>query len=167
LRSRVLGPWYLAFRQLGLYDTQFALIVTHLTLNLPMTVWLMMAFFNEIPRELEEAALVDGCRPVRAFWRITFGALGVLSGVDLSMEESGLIVVVDRMRKVAPPADDRRARGNSPAGAPGMRKARWAAHVFPQRGTYAYSQTRGDQADRYPKHLGAPIRPAAVFLISG
>ena len=67
----LLGPWYLAFRQLGLYDAQLALIVTHLTINLPMTVWLMMAFFREIPRELEEAALVDGCRPVQAFWRIS------------------------------------------------------------------------------------------------
>jgi multiple sugar transport system permease protein len=67
----LLGPWYLAFRQIGLYDTQLALIVTHLTINLPMTVWLMMAFFRDIPRELEEAALVDGCRPVQAFWRIS------------------------------------------------------------------------------------------------
>jgi multiple sugar transport system permease protein len=66
----LLGPWYLAFRQLGLYDTHLALIVTHLTINLPMTIWLMMAFFRDIPRELEEAALVDGCRPVQAFWRI-------------------------------------------------------------------------------------------------
>jgi multiple sugar transport system permease protein len=67
----LIGPWYLAFRQLGFYDTQFALILTHLTINLPMTVWLMMAFFKEIPPELEEAALVDGCRPVQAFWRIS------------------------------------------------------------------------------------------------
>jgi hypothetical protein len=104
---------------------------------------------------------VDGCRPVQAFWRITFGALDVLSGVDLSVEEGGLIVVVDRMRKVAPPADDRRARGDSPAGAPGMRQARWAAHVFSQRGTYAYSQIRGDQADRYTKNVALPYgRPS-------
>jgi multiple sugar transport system permease protein len=67
----LIGPWYIAFRQLGLYDTQLALIVTHLTINLPMTIWLMMAFFKEIPQELEEAALVDGCRPVQAFWRIS------------------------------------------------------------------------------------------------
>jgi multiple sugar transport system permease protein len=67
----LLGPWYLAFRQLGLYDTRFALIVTHVTANLPMTIWLMMAFFKDVPHELEEAALVDGCRPVEAFWRIS------------------------------------------------------------------------------------------------
>lgn len=67
----LMGPWYIAFRQLGLYDTRAALILTHVTMNLPMTVWLMMAFFREIPHELEEAALVDGCRPVQAFWRIS------------------------------------------------------------------------------------------------
>jgi multiple sugar transport system permease protein len=66
----LVGPWYIAFRQLGLYDTQAALILTHVTINLPMTIWLMMAFFREIPHELEEAALVDGCDPVQAFWRI-------------------------------------------------------------------------------------------------
>jgi len=51
-----------------------------------MTVWLMRAFFREIPPEIEEAALVDGCRPVSAFWRVTLPlvvpgliATGVLS----------------------------------------------------------------------------------------
>jgi multiple sugar transport system permease protein len=67
----LIGPWYIAFRQLGLYDTQAALVLTHVTINLPMTIWLMMAFFREIPHELEEAALVDGCDPVQAFWRVS------------------------------------------------------------------------------------------------
>jgi multiple sugar transport system permease protein len=67
----LLGPWYIAFRQLGLYDTQAALVLTHVTINLPMTIWLMMAFFREIPHELEEAALVDGCDPLQAFWRVS------------------------------------------------------------------------------------------------
>ena len=66
----LVGPWYLAFRQIGLYDTLPALILTHITLNLPMTVWLMMAFFKGIPQELEEAALVDGARRVQAFWKV-------------------------------------------------------------------------------------------------
>jgi len=66
----LLGPWYIAFTELGLRDSRLALVATHLTINLPMTVWLMMAFFRDIPRELEEAALVDGCLPVEVFWRI-------------------------------------------------------------------------------------------------
>lgn len=67
----LIGPWYVAFRELGLYDTRTALILTHVTVNLPMTVWLMRAFFREIPPEIEEAALVDGCRPLEAFRRVT------------------------------------------------------------------------------------------------
>ena len=66
----LVGPWYIAFRQLGWYDTLGALILTHVTLNLPITVWLMMAFFREIPPELNEAAQVDGCPPFQAFWSI-------------------------------------------------------------------------------------------------
>ena len=67
----LIGPWYVAFRELGLYDTRTALVLTHVTINLPMTVWLMRAFFREIPPEIEEAALVDGCRPLEAFRRVT------------------------------------------------------------------------------------------------
>jgi multiple sugar transport system permease protein len=66
----LVGPWYVAFRELGWYDTLSALVLTHVTLNLPITVWLMMAFFREIPPELNEAAQVDGCPPLRAFWSI-------------------------------------------------------------------------------------------------
>lgn len=66
----LVGPWYVAFRELGWYDTLGALVLTHVTLNLPITVWLMMAFFREIPPELNEAAQVDGCPPLRAFWSI-------------------------------------------------------------------------------------------------
>jgi multiple sugar transport system permease protein len=67
----LIGPWYVAFRELGLYDTRFALIITHVTINLPMTVWLMRAFFREVPHEIEEAAVVDGCRPFQAFYKVT------------------------------------------------------------------------------------------------
>ncbi len=67
----LIGPWYVAFRALGLYDTRLALVLTHVTINLPMTVWLMRAFFREVPPEIEEAALVDGCRPLEAFRRVT------------------------------------------------------------------------------------------------
>jgi multiple sugar transport system permease protein len=63
----LIGPWYLIFRELGLYNTRTALIVTHVTVNLPMTIWLMLAFFREVPKELEEAAQIDGCRKAQAF----------------------------------------------------------------------------------------------------
>jgi multiple sugar transport system permease protein len=66
----LVGPWYLAFKQLGLYDTKLALILTHVSINLPMTVWLMMSFLRDIPAEIEQAALVDGCHPLSAFRRV-------------------------------------------------------------------------------------------------
>jgi multiple sugar transport system permease protein len=66
----LIGPWYIAFRELGLYDTRTALIMTHVTINLPMTVWLMRAFFRDIPPEILEAAHVDGCGPFDAFYRV-------------------------------------------------------------------------------------------------
>ena len=56
----VVGPWYLMFQQIGLYNTLTALVLTHVAINLPMTVWLMMTFFRDVPPELEEAARVDG-----------------------------------------------------------------------------------------------------------
>lgn len=67
----LVGPWFVTFRQLGLIDTLTAVTLTHITLNLPMTVWLMMAFFKDIPIELEQAALVDGCRRVQAFFKVS------------------------------------------------------------------------------------------------
>ena len=66
----VVGPWYLMFHELGLYDTRAALILTHIAINLPMTVWLMMTFFRDIPVELEDAARVDGAGRAQAFRRV-------------------------------------------------------------------------------------------------
>jgi multiple sugar transport system permease protein len=84
----IIGPWYLLFQRVGMYDTLPGLILTHITLNLPMTVWLMMTFFKDIPLELEEAARVDGCRRSQAFLKVVLPvavpglvAAGVLSFV--------------------------------------------------------------------------------------
>jgi multiple sugar transport system permease protein len=67
----LVGPWYLIFRELGLSETLTAVILTHITLHLPMTIWMMMAYFSDIPKDLEEAAMVDGCRRIDAFWKIS------------------------------------------------------------------------------------------------
>jgi multiple sugar transport system permease protein len=66
----VVGPWYLMAQQFGLYDTRTALILTHVAINMPITVFLMMTFFSEIPLELEEAARVDGATRAQAFRRV-------------------------------------------------------------------------------------------------
>jgi multiple sugar transport system permease protein len=66
----IVGPWYLVFQRIGLYDTLTSLILTHITINLPMTVWLMMTFFRDLPPELEEAASMDGAGRGQAFARV-------------------------------------------------------------------------------------------------
>jgi multiple sugar transport system permease protein len=64
-------PWYIVFRMLGLIDTFIGMIMTHLIITLPMVIWLMIAFFENVPRELEESAFIDGCTRVETFIRIT------------------------------------------------------------------------------------------------
>lgn len=66
----VVFPFLLVFKVLKWVDTYQALIIIYLTFNLPYAVWMMRGFFLEIPREIEESALVDGCSPFGAFWRV-------------------------------------------------------------------------------------------------
>lgn len=54
------GAWFAMFRMAGLDDTTFGLVLAHTTLNLPMALWLMSVFVREVPKELEEAAYIDG-----------------------------------------------------------------------------------------------------------
>jgi multiple sugar transport system permease protein len=66
----VIFPFLLFFKTLHWTDSYQALVLIYLTFNLPYAVWMMRGFFMEIPREIEESALVDGCSPLGAFWRI-------------------------------------------------------------------------------------------------
>lgn len=65
-------PVYLVMRHLRLIDTRFALIVMNTSFNLPLVIWLMMGFFEQIPLELEESAKIDGANFVQRFFRIVF-----------------------------------------------------------------------------------------------
>ena len=60
-------PWYIIFRYLKLIDTYTALTLTHLIITLPMVAWLMVAFFESVPAELEDAAMIDGCSRLKSF----------------------------------------------------------------------------------------------------
>jgi len=64
-------PWYLLFAQAGMIDTYTALILTHMIITMPMTIWLMIAFFEDLPAELEDAALIDGCSRLGVFLRVS------------------------------------------------------------------------------------------------
>ncbi len=52
-------------------DSHLSLIILYLVFNMPLATWLMMVFFRDAPRELEEAAYLDGFTPLQAFWRVT------------------------------------------------------------------------------------------------
>ena len=57
-----LVPWFIMFRHLELIDSYLGLTASHLVISLPLAVWLMIGFFEDIPQEIEEAAEIDGCR---------------------------------------------------------------------------------------------------------
>ena len=67
-------PFFLMFQRTGLTDTYAGLILAYLTFILPYVVWVMMSFFKQVPRELDEAALIDGCTPFGAFVRVVLPA---------------------------------------------------------------------------------------------
>ncbi len=64
-------PFFLAYRYLGLIDTRIGLVVIYLTFNLALVIWMMRPFFDGVPRELEEAAWIDGCSVWKAFRIVT------------------------------------------------------------------------------------------------
>jgi multiple sugar transport system permease protein len=64
-------PIFFIFNAVGLTDSYLGLIITYLIFNLPLSVWLMMMFFGDVPRELEEASYVDGYKPLKTFLKVT------------------------------------------------------------------------------------------------
>jgi multiple sugar transport system permease protein len=60
-------PLYLLWGSLGLTDTIAGMVLVYIALNLPFSVWLMSSFFQDLPVEIEEAAMVDGCSRSQAF----------------------------------------------------------------------------------------------------
>lgn len=71
----LLMPLYLMLANYRLVGSLGAIVLAHLLITLPLSTWLMKSFVDAVPRELEEAALVDGCGPFRAFMKVTFPLL--------------------------------------------------------------------------------------------
>ncbi len=65
-------PVFMIWSRIGLIDTRPGLIIVYVALNVPFTIWLIDGFFRQIPKEMSEAAQVDGCTRWQAFWRIEF-----------------------------------------------------------------------------------------------
>ena len=63
-------PLYIMFRRLGLLNTLSALVLVYTSFAIPISVFILKGFFEEIPIEFEEAATVDGCGPFRLYWQI-------------------------------------------------------------------------------------------------
>jgi multiple sugar transport system permease protein len=82
----VIIPFYFIWMRLRLLDTRTSLVITYLVINLPLIIWIMMGFFRALPKELEEAARVDGATRWGSFFRVTLplalpgiGASSILS----------------------------------------------------------------------------------------
>ncbi len=69
-RIALVIPYFLMMLHLGMLDTRLGLILAYVSFALPFTVWLLIGFFDEVPRDIEEAALVDGCSRLGAFRRV-------------------------------------------------------------------------------------------------
>jgi multiple sugar transport system permease protein len=69
-------PLFIIFARLGIIDTHYALIFVYVALNVPFTMWLIDGFFRQVPRDMAEAAQVDGCTRWQAFWQVEFPLAG-------------------------------------------------------------------------------------------
>lgn len=65
-------PLFFVYARLGIIDTHFGLILAYVALNLPFTIWLIDGFFRQVPKDLAEAAQIDGCTRWQAFWQVEF-----------------------------------------------------------------------------------------------
>ena len=69
-RVVVIVPFFITLRHLGLMNTRPGLVLVYLMVVFPIAIWLMKGFFDKIPKEIEEAAVVDGCSLPRLLWQI-------------------------------------------------------------------------------------------------
>jgi multiple sugar transport system permease protein len=63
-------PYYVIIKNLGLADTHMALIITYVSYGLPFVIWLMLGFFQDMPADIERAAIVDGCSMWQRFRQV-------------------------------------------------------------------------------------------------
>jgi multiple sugar transport system permease protein len=103
-------PMFLMYRTLGLYDTHAGLIILYTAFNLSFAVWIMKGFIDEIPREYEEAALVDGYTRLQAFRKIVLpealtgiAATAVFCFIVAWNEYAFALMMTSRTAQTAPP----------------------------------------------------------------
>ncbi len=103
-------PMFLMYRAVGLTDSHLGLIILYTAFNLSFSVWLMKGFIDEIPKEYEEAALVDGYTRIQAFFRIVLpeaatgiAATAVFCFVTAWNEYAFALILTNRRAQTAPP----------------------------------------------------------------
>ncbi|MFO1144785.1 MAG: carbohydrate ABC transporter permease [Amaricoccus sp.] len=103
-------PMFLMYRFVGMTDTHIGLIVLYTAFNLSFSVWLMKGFMDEIPREYEEAALVDGYSRMQAFFKIVLpeaatgiAATAVFCFITAWNEYAFALIMTNRRAQTAPP----------------------------------------------------------------
>jgi multiple sugar transport system permease protein len=103
-------PMYLMYRVVGLNDSHLGLIILYTAFNVSFAVWLMKGFIDEIPKEYEEAALVDGYTRMEAFWRIVLpeaatgiAATAVFCFITAWNEYAFALIMTTRKAQTAPP----------------------------------------------------------------
>lgn len=75
-RFAVVLPMYDISRAMGIYDTTFALAIALVAINQPFTIWLLRNFFADIPKELDEAAMIDGCTRIGMLRKVMIPLMG-------------------------------------------------------------------------------------------
>jgi multiple sugar transport system permease protein len=85
-----LVPWFIIFSQLEMIGGYSAIILSHLTVGLPLTIWIMIGFFEDVPLELEESALIDGATRFQILMRVAIPIVrpGVATAAILSFIQS-------------------------------------------------------------------------------
>jgi multiple sugar transport system permease protein len=103
-------PMFLMYRVVGMTDTHIGLIILYTAFNLSFSVWLMKGFMDEIPKEYEEAALVDGYSRMQAFFRIVLpeavtgiAATSVFCFIIAWNEYAFALIMTNRRAQTAPP----------------------------------------------------------------
>ncbi|MBU4531922.1 MAG: carbohydrate ABC transporter permease [Hoeflea sp.] len=103
-------PMFLMYRAVGLNDTHLGLIILYTAFNLSFAVWLMKGFIDEIPKEYEEAALVDGYTRMQAFFKIVIpeaatgiAATAVFCFITAWNEYAFALIMTNRRAQTAPP----------------------------------------------------------------
>jgi multiple sugar transport system permease protein len=104
-------PIFLMYRELGLHDTHLGLILLYTVFNLSLTVWLLKGFLDEIPREYEEAAMVDGYTRLQAFRKVVLpqavtgiAATTVFSLIFAWNEYAFALMLTTDVARTAPPS---------------------------------------------------------------